>query len=130
MNRITSTITYGNKLPYDQRDEWQRQANPWTAEVRYKRRKMTVNYWTGPLYPGEPTTKDVAYCLLADAQCLEYTQSFEEWCNDLCMDTDSLKAYRTYQQVIKQTDSLKRVLGSDFEDFIGLDEDELKRRCR
>ena len=82
------------------------------------------------MYPGEPTTKDVAYCLLADAQCLEYTQSFEEWCNDICMDTDSLKAYRTYQQVIKQTDSLKRILGSDFEDFIGLDEDELKRRCR
>tara|TARA_Y100001938_G_scaffold125068_1_gene175622 strand:- start:867 stop:1007 length:141 start_codon:yes stop_codon:yes gene_type:complete len=46
------------------------------------------------------------------------------------MDTDSLKAYRTYQQVIKQTDSLKRILGSDFEEFIGLDEEELKRRCR
>lgn len=129
MNRITSTITYENNTPYDQRDEWQRQANPWTAEIRYKRRKMTVPFWTG-IMADSPDTWDVAYCLLSDAQCVHWGESFEDFCANLGYDSDSMKAYKTYQQVLKQTEALKRVLGDDFEDFVGLDEDELRRRCR
>ena len=129
MNRITSTITYDNNVPHYSRDEWQRQASPWTAEIRYKRRKMTVPFWTGPMH-GQPETWDVAYCLLSDAQCVYWGESFEDFCDNLGYDSDSMKAYKTYQQVLKQTESLKRVLGDDFEHFVGLDEDELKRRCR
>lgn len=129
MNSITSTITYDNNVHTHDRDEWQRRSNPWTAEIRYKRRKMTIPFWTGSL-AGEPETWDVAYCLLSDAQCVHWGESFEDFCSNLGYDSDSMKAHATYQQVIKQTESLKRIMGDDFEHFVGLDEDELKRRCR
>ena len=89
---------------------------------------MTVPFWTGPMR-GEPETWDVAYCLLSDAQCVYGGESFEDFCDLLGYDLDSMKAYKTYQWILKQTESLKRVLGDDFEDFVGLDEDELRRRC-
>jgi len=129
MNRITSTVTFGNKAPRTNRHEWQIQSNPWTAQIRYQRRQMTIPFWTGPAL-GEPETWDVVYCLLSDARCVYWGETFEDFCDNLGYDHDSRKAWSIYQQVIKQSKELRRLLGDDFEDFIEMDEDEIQRRCR
>ena len=130
MNRITSTITYGNTVPYDERDDWQRKAHPYTVELRYQGRKYTFPYWTGPGWDRDPTTCDAAGSILMDASSYENARGFEDWAADLGYDTDSRTAERVYRAVERAHANVKRLLGPDFREFLYLGEDGLEPRCR
>lgn len=126
---IRATVTYDNATPWDQRDEWQRNANPWTVVLRYQGRRMTVPFYTGSGWTREPTAADVVDCLCSDASGIECARDFDDWCSDLGMDTDSRKAERIYRQSERQTAALRRLLGADYDDVVREDEDQRKRRC-
>lgn len=119
MNKITSTVTYGNNAKYDTLDQWQRDANPWTVELRYQGRRMTVHYWTGTGISGEPDTACVLESLISDASSAD--QRFENWAADYGYDTDSRRAHHSWQQVQAQTAKLRRLLGANYERIIGDD---------
>ena len=127
MNRITSTITYGNNV--NNLDEWQSSSNPWTVTLRYQGRQMTVPFWTG-IALGEPTTSDVVSCLAMDSSGYENARSFEEWASEYGYDTDSRKAEKTFKQVEKQTEKFKRLLNSEYESVIYTDEESIKQFCK
>src|SRR5688572_11046040 len=110
-NRITGTITYGNNV--ERNDDWTRSSNPWTVELRYQRRKMTVPFWTGSAL-GEPSLADVLQCLALDATDYDGCRSFEDWCGDYGYDSDSRKAEATWRQVESQTRKLRVLLGRDY----------------
>jgi hypothetical protein len=108
--QVTGTVTFGARTPINGQDDWRRQANGWTVELRYDGRKMTVDYWTGMLVQG-PTIDDVMLSLCLDV----YEGSFEDWASDYGYDEDSRSAERTYEAVMTQTANLRRLLGDDFE---------------
>ena len=62
--------------------------------------------------PIVPDTRDVIFCLLKDAQALDF-KDFEEWCNDLGMDSNSRKAEAIYQACLLNGWTLIRGLGED-----------------
>lgn len=127
MSKITSTITYGNTDKLEG-DDWRRTANPWTVELRYQRRRMTVHFWTGSM-AGEPNTADVVWCLAADASGLDCCRDFDDWADNYGYDRDSRKAEALYRQVQKQTEKFRRLLGDDFAAIVELDEDAIAARC-
>jgi hypothetical protein len=58
---------------------------------------------------GQPSAEDVLECLRSDAYSAD--QSFEDWCGDYGEDSDSRRAYATWQAAQKQTDDLRAFLG-------------------
>ena len=129
MNHITSTITYGNSVSFDSMDDWMRKSHPWTVQLRYKRRQFTFPFYTGQLH-GEPTTFDAAYCVLSDASGIESSLGFEDWAEMYGYDTDSRKAERLYNECVRISRNMKRLLGDDYHSFVVLDEDLLSNRCK
>lgn len=128
MATIRALVTYGNN-DFDPDDDWKSRSNPWTVELRYRRRRLTVPFWTGVAITSEPTAADVLGCLLSDASSYKSARDLEDWASDLGYDTDSRKAEKTYRAVEKLTRKLRKFLGDDFESFLRLNEDQLAKHC-
>ena len=64
-------------------------------------------------------TKPTAYSTLCILQREVITQdSFEEYCDDYGIDSDSLSEYRMFELRAKQTAALKRFFGSNYDTFL------------
>src|SRR5262245_4282986 len=113
MDGLTVEISYGAPV----RDDWP-DAHPYTVTLRYQQRAMTVPFYTGPAWSREPELDDVMECLRADALGVINASGFEDWADELGFDSGSRKAKRTYQQVQRQTEELRQLLGDDFEQII------------
>lgn len=61
--------------------------------------------------PVKPTAADVLYCLVSDGQAMH--QSFYDWASDFGYDTDSLKAFETYNACCKSGRDLRVVFTSE-----------------
>jgi hypothetical protein len=61
--------------------------------------------WVAQAKPGAPSPADVLVCLIRDAEACD--QSFESWCSDLSYDTDSRKAFATYEACQRNGDKLR-----------------------
>lgn len=59
----------------------------------------------------KPSAADILDCLSSDACGIE--QSFEDWASDLGYDTDSRKAFDTYQTCQRQAKELRSLLGRE-----------------
>jgi hypothetical protein len=55
--------------------------------------------------PQAPSPADVLQCVLSDAEACG--QSFESWCGDFGYDTDSRKAFATYEACQRNGDKLR-----------------------
>lgn len=113
-DNVRAEAEYGNDAT--DLDDWQESANPWTVTLRRKRRQLTVNYWTGTAITEDPDAETVLGSLLSDASSAD--QSFEDWAGDYGYDTDSRKAYATYEAVQSQTEDLQHFLGEDFAEYL------------
>ena len=60
--------------------------------------------------PVEPPIQDLLYALLLDSEA--GTQSFASWCSDFGYETDSRKAFRTYEACQENYDKLCKVFTS------------------
>lgn len=99
--------------------EWADFGAYWYAvTLRRKGRQLTVPFGMGEALTREPTAEDVMECLLSDASGYINARGFEDWASDYGYDTDSRKVYRTYEQIEKQTDKLRRFLGTGFDDYV------------
>lgn len=118
---IKATATYDNVIPYEKRDQWQREANPWTVKlvrrVGGRRRTLTASFFTGPAITRELSAADVLSCLISD--CFAGEQSFEEFCSDMGYDADSRTAERTWKLCASMAPRVRRFLGDDFETVAG-----------
>lgn len=105
----------------DDADEWQQNANAYTAILHYKGRRLTTPFFTGSGWKHDPTAADVLHSLISDAQSVPptpgYEYSFEQWADDLGYDTDSRKAEKTYRAVVRSAKKTRQFLGNDFEEF-------------
>lgn len=72
--------------------------------------KLTTYYSMGIGHKGKrPTLEEVLNCLVSDADAMEY--AFEVWCDNLGYDTDSRKAFKTYEVCREQAQALISFLG-------------------
>lgn len=119
---ITADVKYGAEHkceptryldPHDPRGCWKCSANPWTVTLKFKRRRLTVPFWTGIALTNEPTAADVLACLISDTR--EFIDrcgaSFEEWCSDFGYDTDSRQAETVYRQCEQLAPKVERFCG-------------------
>lgn len=65
-----------------------------------------------------PTAYDVLTCINSDF--IEDETTFEDWCSNFGLDTDSRKALATYTLCKRQTQNLKRIFDAD--DIIAMQE--------
>ncbi len=105
---IKITCDYADSNP--NAPEWNDAAH-YRCVLRRGRRQMTLYFSQGYGISGEPTVAGVLECLLSDAAGVESARCFEDWCADYGFDTDSRRAERTYRLTVRQTASLKRLLG-------------------
>jgi len=119
--KVRIANTYGAVPSARITDDWQKTAHNYRVTLRYQRRAMTVDYFMGQLLTEEPTAGQVLESLLTDAEA--GAVSFEDFCGDFGYDTDSRKAYRTWQACKRTTISLHRLLGSDFDTFASAERD-------
>lgn len=96
--------------------EWMRSASHWRVTFSFQKRRMTVPYSMGSAHTQPPTAKEVLDCLADDSAGLENRASFEEWREDYGYDTDSRKAERIYNTVVKQSERLHKLLGDELYD--------------
>jgi len=113
---VSLTVTGDPARPYDQQDDWQRNANGYRVRLRYQRRSMTIDFWQGIAHTSDPDAAGVLDCLLSDADC--GARSFDDFCSELGYDVDSRKAYRTWQACQRTDRQLRRFLGDDFDRFL------------
>lgn len=86
-----------------------------TLSRRNPRRKITVPFYMGSGHSEAPTAADVLYCLILDGSY--YSYSFEDWCNELGYDTDSIKAKKVYDKCNVQGLKVRKFLEDNFDDF-------------
>ena len=124
MPRITATFEPSPKTPEELKDEWKSRnyTRAFDAAVRFKGREMSVRYFCG--LRTEPTTMSLLECLQMDAPCIDDGQTFDDWCEELGFNNDSIAHLKIYRQSVKQTRELKRLLGDYFERFMAIDFDE------
>ena len=61
---------------------------------------------------------DIIYCIVADAQCVQWNNSFEDFCSEFGYDTDSRSAERIYNACEKTYNNIQRLFNSDGFDFL------------
>ncbi len=73
--------------------------------------------------PVLPSIEMVLECLQSDARMHEDTASFEEWAKEFGLDPDSRKAHVSWEVELRQSRELKRLLGTNWEEFLELEEE-------
>lgn len=74
--------------------EWPAEASHWIVTIQYRGIVVSTYFSMGSARLGEPELADVMSCLLFDADAAD--QTFDDWCADFGYDTDSRKAFATY----------------------------------
>lgn len=99
----------------DKRDEWKRKAKRWSITLAYQGRQYDLPFFQGAGIKTDPGSSSVLECILSDASAGEET--FDNFCSEFGYDTDSRKAYATWQACQGINKNMRRLLGSDYETF-------------
>lgn len=113
LSDIKFSIRRGARLPWDKRDEWQKDAFDYRVTLRFGRRQMSLDFFTGKGWMKEPQLNDVLSCLFSDV--FYDGMDFEEFCGELGYDTDSRRAHSVWKAATRQAVKFKDLLGDDFE---------------
>ena len=82
---------------------WDGSENWYRVTLEYNGRKLTVPFGMGSGLTDDPTAEDVLNCLASDASGYENARDFDDWASEYGYDTDSRRAYRTWEQVSATT---------------------------
>jgi hypothetical protein len=98
-------------------NDWSRRAYHFKVtlfiRVNGKRHQLTIPFSMGSLNTGEPVAVDVLDCLVNDASSIENACDFEDWANELGLDSDSRSAEKSYKITQRQSQRLLKFLDSD-----------------
>lgn len=105
---ITSTYMYTDNIS----DKFS--CDKWACTIHFNDKAATFEYFSGVGHrvknqPVAPNVADVLYCLLSDANACN--TSFDNWCDDLGSNSDSLEALNTYLASQRNGDKLNKLLG-------------------
>jgi len=113
-NNVTMTVRAGAKA----RHPWQMDSTAWTCVLRCEGRQMTVPFFMGSGHNGrEPEVREVLDAILSDAAMVE-GMSGEEWAAECGFSSED--AWEPiYKSVVRQTEKLKRLLGENYNTYMG-----------
>jgi hypothetical protein len=121
--KVKITCRREARLPWEKQDKWQREAHGYTCTLSYRGRRLTVDFWMGRGIGHEPYSLDVLGNLLLDAGTHDNARGFEDWASELGLNPDSRQDEKLYRKVGKQVESLKKLLGDDYETFLSAEQD-------
>lgn len=107
-------------------DEWAKTASHWRCCLASAKtgQTMSLTFSQGSAHTDAPTVGDVLYCLQSDAQSIQNSDRFEDWAEDLGLDTDSRRLERSYMATLAQTRNLQMLLGpTGYAEFLQAEED-------
>lgn len=87
-------------------------ANKYNVRISYQKRSGVFEFTDSVANTNEGKElekKDVLYCLVMDYT--SDTENFEDFCNELGYDTDSIKALNIFNAVKKNSEKMKRIFG-------------------
>lgn len=113
MKTVEMNLIDGVDIPWGQLDEWQRQAQKYTATIIYDGKHFSTPYFTGLGWATEPTWEDVMSSLISDAKAYQGTRDFTDFCNELGYSTDSIKAKEIYEACRRTSVRLESMFGED-----------------
>jgi hypothetical protein len=96
--------------------------NHYKTVLKMGKKQMTVPFSMGIGLTHEPTAYDILTCLQLDVWSVTNNGSFEDFCSEFGYDTDSRKAEKTYNIILKQSEKLKKFLGEKFDQFMECEE--------
>ena len=118
MERFKVEVHKNDKLDASKLSKWQREANKWLVTVFYKDRSMTIPYFTGLGYKGNPVAYDVLYSLFSDALTAETTNDVADFLVEFgyCDKAESVReGSKVYNAVIEEAKKFKELLGEDYD---------------
>jgi len=89
---------------------WDKGASHYNCTLHHEDGSMTFWYSMGSAHKTGPKVGDVLQSLALDASSAE--ESFEDWCANCGYDTDSRKAFATYEACVATHRELQRLLGA------------------
>ena len=88
-------------------------------ENHQKLKAEYVAYQKRRLLPVPPSVEDVMDCMASDSSVVENCkESFESWCSEYGYDTDSRKAFATYNTCVAQARQFAAFIGADYEKLL------------
>lgn len=104
----------GSKMWSDVYHKWiERQRTHWNVTLTYEGKTITSEYNQGSAYNAPPTAEIVASSLVMDANYGE--DLFEEFCENLGYDSDSMKAHKIWEACRDTELRLRRMFGDKYE---------------
>lgn len=85
----------------------------WSAEQAGSSSTLAVPFSQGSGHTEEPTAADVLDCLASDGASVENARSFDDWAVEYGYDTDSRRAFATYETCQRQARELREWLGDE-----------------
>lgn len=123
MARIWAKIAYGDRYARYAPNDWTERFSgfhPYDVVLYFDDDSgvynMTLPFFVGSLFGGDPTIEDVMDCMHSDCASLEEDPSFEEWAFNMGFDPDSRKDERIFRELEFQVDSLRNILGEEHYD--------------
>lgn len=88
---------------------------PWSIRLTYKDRRLTIPYFT--VNDVEPTSGEVLYCLIGDAQSYDSNPTLPEFCVALGFHSNITYAAKVFYTCQSMSGKIKRFLGDEFGTF-------------
>ena len=118
MERFKVEVHKNDKLDVSKLSKWQREANKWLVTVFYKDRSMTIPYFTGLGYKGNPVAYDVLYSLFSDALTAETTNDVADFLVEFGYSESAeliREGTKVFKAIKKEAQQFKKLLGEDYD---------------
>lgn len=118
MERFKVEVHKNDKLDVSKLSKWQREANKWLVTVFYKDRSMTIPYFTGLGYKGNPVAYDVLYSLFSDALTAEATNDVADFLVVFGYSESAeliREGTKVFKAIKKEAQQFKKLLGEDYD---------------
>jgi hypothetical protein len=113
-NKVSMSVKAGAKA----RQPWQLSSTAWTCVLRCEGRQMTVPFFMGSGHNGrEPEVDEVLDAMLSDAAMADGLDA-TMWAAECGFSSED--AWEPiYKSVVRQTEKLKRLLGENYNTYMG-----------
>ena len=118
MERFRVEVRKNNNLDEAKLSKWQREANKWLVTIYYKDRSMTIPYFTGLGYKGNPVAYDVLYSLFSDALTAEVDKDVADFLVEFGYSESAELIHdgvKVFKAVKKEARQFKKLLGEDYD---------------
>ena len=104
------------KTQEDMKDEWKKGANKWQVKLVYFDKELVTDFYMGSGIvdemgkPKRPTKEDILFAMIMDDVS---NMNFSDFCDNFGYNEDSIKALKTYEACLKETEAYCNMFDSE-----------------